>query len=63
LNVRKEKLKLRKITVGKESYALDETTRMIYDLDSYVRSKKSGEDLVVVGRLDKVNGRLVIVPI
>lgn len=63
LNVKKEKLKLRKITVGKESYALDEATRTVYDLESYVRSKKSGENLVVVGRLDKLKGRLVIVPL
>jgi hypothetical protein len=62
LNVKKEKLKLRKITVGKESYALDEATRTVYDLESYVRSKTTGENLVIVGRLDKVKGRLVIVP-
>lgn len=63
LNIRSEKLKLTKITIGNSDYAVDRSTNIVYDLESYQRSKKTGENLLTVGKLEKVKGRLTIVPI
>ena len=63
LNIRTEKLKLTKLTVGAVDYAVDRNTGMVYDFESYTRSKKSGEDLLVVGKLEKIKGRLTVTKI
>ena len=62
LNVRTEKLKLTKLTVGATDYAVDRATNTVYDFDSYQRSKKSGENLLIVGKMEKVKGRWTIIP-
>jgi hypothetical protein len=63
LNIRSEKLKLTKVTIGNVDYAVDRSTNVVYDLESYQRSKKTGENLLTVGKLEKIKGRLTIVPI
>jgi len=63
LNIRTEKLKLTKLTVGSIDYAVDKATGFVYDLDSYNRSKKTGENLLIIGKLEKVKGRWTMVPI
>lgn len=51
LNVRKEKLKLVEVTVNGTKYAYERSTGNLYDIDSYKRSKITGENLVFIGKL------------
>ena len=61
LNIRTEKLKLTKLTISGIDYAVDRDTNIVYDLESYKRTKKTNEDLLVVGKLEKIKGRLTLV--
>jgi hypothetical protein len=61
LNIRTEKLKLTKLTISGIDYAVDRESGIVYDLESYKRSKKTNEDLLVVGKLEKVKGRLTLI--
>ena len=61
LNIRTEKLKLTKLAISGIDYAVDRETGIVYDLESYKRTKKTNEDLLVVGKLEKVKGRLTLV--
>jgi hypothetical protein len=51
LNIRKEKLKLKNITIGAVKYAWNESTREIFDYESTQRAKNTGEDIIYVGKL------------
>jgi hypothetical protein len=51
LNIRKEKLQLKNITVGAIKYAWNESTREIFDYESTQRAKNTGEDIIYVGKL------------
>ena len=51
LNIRKVTFDARKITYQGNDYALNEKTNEIFDMESYLRSKDSGSELQLVGRL------------
>ena len=51
LNIRKEKLKLKNITIGAVKYAWNEATSEIYDFESTQRAKTTGEDIIYIGKL------------
>ena len=61
LNIRTEKLKLTKLAISGVDYAVDRATGIVYDLESYKRAKKTNEDLLVIGKLEKVRGRLTLI--
>lgn len=63
LNIQKEKLKLRKATINGTDYAYDSKSGIVYDLESYMRSKKTGENLMVIGKVVKRGRNLVVEPI
>jgi hypothetical protein len=60
INIEKQKLKLVKITVDSVDYALDRNTGIVYDMASYLRSKKTGENLITIGKLVKQGRKNVI---
>ena len=51
MNVKTQKLKLSNITIKGIKYAWNETTNELFDYESFKRAKKSGEDLLYVGKL------------
>lgn len=51
LNVKKEKIKLIEVTVNGVKYAYERSTGNLYDIDSYKRSKITGENLIFIGKL------------
>ena len=61
MNIRTEKLKLTNLTISGVDYAVDRDTNIVYDLESYKRTRKTNEDLLVVGKLEKIKGRLTLV--
>lgn len=63
LNIKKEAIKLRKATINGIEYAYHAQTGMVYDLESYMRSKKTGENLIVVGKVVKKGRNVVIEPV
>ena len=63
LNIKKEKLKLIKATINGIEYAYDQNSKMVYDLESYMRSKKTGENLLLVGRMVKRGKNYVLEPV
>ena len=61
LNIKTQKLKLVKIKLGKEEYAFDKNTNLIYDMESYKRAKTvEGENLILIGKLVEKNGKKII---
>ena len=63
LNIKKEKLKLTKATINGIEYAYDQNSRMVYDLESYIRSKKTGENMILVGQMVKRGKVYVLEPV
>lgn len=63
LNIKKEKLKLIKATINGIEYAYDQNSKMVYDLESYMRSKKTGENLILVGQMVKKGKIYVLEPV
>jgi hypothetical protein len=53
INVKQQTVRLIKITVQGKEYAYDQPNNIVYDMDSYKRSKKTGETLVALGKLEK----------
>ena len=53
INVKKQTLRLRKITIQGKEYAYDQQRNIVYDMDAYKRSKKTGETMEELGRLKK----------
>ena len=51
VEVKEQKWRAKEITIDEVKYVLNENTDEIYDYDSYMRFKDSGEDLVLIGRL------------
>ena len=60
LNVRKQKLKLVKATIDGIDYAVNRDTNEVYDLDSYLRSKTTGENLIYIGKIVRQGRKNVI---
>jgi len=63
LNIKKEKLKLIKATINGIEYAYDQNSKLAYDLESYMRSKKTGENLLLVGKVVKRGKTYVLEPV
>jgi hypothetical protein len=61
VNVKKQSLHLRKITIQGKEYAYDQQRNIVYDMDSYKRSKKTGETMDELGRLKKEGRNNVLV--
>ena len=61
LNIQTTKLKLRVTTINGKEYAYDHKTALVYDLKDYERAKKTGENLIAIGRVVSKNGRVDIV--
>jgi hypothetical protein len=53
INVKKQNVRLIKVTVQGIDYAYDQTNNVVYDMDSYKRSKTTGENLIALGKLEK----------
>ena len=51
VNVKKQKLKLSNVTLKGVKYAWNEATNELFDYESFQRAKKTGEDMLYVGRL------------
>jgi len=51
VNVKKQILKLSNVTLKGVKYAWNEATNELFDYESFQKSKKTGEDLLYVGRL------------
>ena len=51
VNVKKQVLKLSNVTLKGVKYAWNEATNELFDYESFQRAKKTGEDLLYVGRL------------
>ena len=51
VNVKKMVLKLSNVTLKGTKYAWNETTNELFDYESFQRAKKTGEDMLYVGRL------------
>jgi hypothetical protein len=60
LNVAKKKLTLVKITVEGTDYAYDKDRNIVYDMESYKRSKQTGEALIYVGKIVKQGRKNVV---
>jgi hypothetical protein len=63
INVKKQTLQLRKITIQGKDYAYDQKNNIVYDMESYKESKKTGETLRELGRLGKQGRNNVLVKI
>jgi hypothetical protein len=59
-NVAVKKLTLVKITVEGIDYAYDRANNIVYDMESYKRSKQTGEALIYVGKIVKQGRKNVI---
>jgi len=53
INVKKQNVRLIKVTVQGVDYAYDQTNNVVYDMDSYKRSKTTGENLIALGKIEK----------
>ena len=60
MNVVAKKLTLVKITVEGTDYAYDKANNIVYDMESYKRSKQTGEALIYVGKVVKQGRKNVI---
>ena len=63
INVKTQTLQLRKITIQGTDYAYDQKNNIVYDMESYKQSKKTGETLQELGRLEKQGRNNVLVKI
>ena len=61
INVKKQIVRARKITIQGNDYAYDQNNNIVYDLESYKQSKKTGEPLQELGRLEKQGRNNVLV--
>jgi hypothetical protein len=60
MNVAVKKLTLVKITVEGTDYAYDKANNIVYDMESYKRSKQTGEALIYVGKIVKQGRKNVV---
>jgi hypothetical protein len=60
MNVAVKKLTLVKITVEGTDYAYDRANNIVYDMESYKRSKQTGEALIYVGKIVKQGRKNVV---
>jgi len=60
MNVAVKKLTLVKITVEGIDYAYDRANNIVYDMESYKRSKQTGEALIYVGKIVKQGRKNVV---
>jgi D-ribose pyranose/furanose isomerase RbsD len=60
MNVAVKKLTLVKITVEGTDYAYDKANNVVYDMESYKRSKQTGEALIYVGKIVKQGRKNVV---
>ena len=60
MNVAVKKLTLVKITVEGTDYAYDRANNIVYDMESYKRSKLTGEALIYVGKIVKQGRKNVV---
>jgi hypothetical protein len=53
----------RDVTIQGKKYHMNETTRELYDHDTFIRAKKSGETMIPVGTLEREGRGYKIVPV
>lgn len=53
INIKQQTLRLRKVTIQGKDYAYDQANNVVYDMDSYKRSKITGENIIALGKLEK----------
>lgn len=51
LNVRKQRVEFGNVVINKVKYAWNKENNELFDYESFQRAKKSGEDLIYIGRL------------
>ena len=61
VNVKKQTLQLIKIIIQGRNYAYDKKSNIVYDMESYNRSKKTGEVMQEVGKLEKMGRNNVLI--
>lgn len=61
INIKKQTIQLRKITIQGIDYAYDEKNNVVYDFESYKQSKKTGETMLELGKLVKQGRNNVLV--
>ena len=60
LNLRAVAWEAKKITFNNKDYAWNQRTNEIYDYNTYLQSKETGEELVLIGNLEKTENGYVI---
>jgi hypothetical protein len=61
INVKKQTIRLSKITIQGVPYAYDQTNNVVYDFESYKQSKKTGETMIELGKLEKQGRNNVLI--
>jgi hypothetical protein len=61
VNIKKQTLQMRRIVIQGKDYAYDQKNNIVYDMESYKRSKKTGEVMQELGRLEKRGRNNVLV--
>ena len=51
LETKKTVIKMAEVTIGGVKYAYNESTKLVYNLEDYERTKMTGEDLVPGGKI------------
>ena len=51
LETKKTVVKMTEVTIGGVKYAYNESTKLVYNLEDYERTKMTGEDMVPVGKI------------
>jgi hypothetical protein len=51
LETKKTVIKVSEVTIGGVKYAYNESTKLVYNLEDYERTKMTGEDMVPVGKI------------
>ena len=61
VNVKKQSLHLRKISIQGKDYAYDQQRNIVYDMDAYKRAKKTGETMEELGQLKREGRNNILV--
>lgn len=61
VNVKKQTLHLRKISIQGKDYAYDQQKNIVYDMDAYKRAKKTGETMEELGQLKREGRNNILV--
>jgi hypothetical protein len=51
LNVKVQKVEFGNVVINKIKYAWNKETNELFEYDSYLRAKKTGQDMIYIGKL------------